>query len=171
MTTVTISDMIEKLMRRCVHETDPRVRLKLATCLGDETRPASMASRAAKYELQLVTKYLVAALRAAPSSEEQLKIAFAIQQLLVLLDDSVKVNDNTNSTNDEAKPQKREMSKWLLDRLIESKVYDSVEPFWSSEFSTKTERFNMKQPPFFNRSESYYVWISQFCRWMIIKAK
>ncbi|MGK3739182.1 MAG: hypothetical protein ACI90V_006029, partial [Bacillariaceae sp.] len=164
-TSVTISEMIEKLMRRCVHETDPRVRLKLATCLGEigaigENRLDDMSlfrskrnesvtmyqwrldqppwqSRAAKYELQLVTKCLVVALKAAPSSGEQIKISFTIQQLLVLLDESVKEEDNTNSTNDQAKPQKREMSKWLLDRLIESKVYDSVEPFWSSEFSTK----------------------------------
>ena len=164
-TSVTISEMIEKLMRRCVHETDPRVRLKLATCLGEigaigENRLDDMSlfrskrnesvsmyqwrldhppwqSRAAKYELQLVTKCLVVALKAAPSSGEQIKISFTIQQLLELLDESVKVDENTNSTNDQAKPQKGEMSKWLLDRLIESKVYDSVEPFWSSEFSTK----------------------------------
>lgn len=34
-TTVTVSNIIEKLMQRCVHETDRRVRLHLATCLGE----------------------------------------------------------------------------------------------------------------------------------------
>ena len=164
-TSVTVSNIIEKLMQRCVKETDQRVRLQLAICLGEigaigEHRLDDMSlfrskgngsmsmyewrldqppwqSRAAKYELQLVTKYLVAALRAAPSQEEQLKIAFTIQQLLMLLDASVRENNNTEPTDQHSNSQKREMSKWLLDRLVEANVYDLVEPFWLSQFSTK----------------------------------
>jgi hypothetical protein len=164
-TSVTVSNIIEKLMQRCVNETDQRVRLQLAICLGEigaigEHRLDDMSlfrskgngsmsmyewrldqppwqSRAAKYELQLVTKYLVAALRAAPSQEEQLKIAFTIQQLLMLLDASVRENNNTEPADQHSNPQKREMSKWLLDRLVEANVYDLVEPFWLSQFSTK----------------------------------
>jgi hypothetical protein len=164
-TSVTVSNIIEKLMQRCVNETDRRVRLQLAICLGEigaigEHRLEDMSlfrskgsgsvsmcewrldqppwqSRAAKYELQLVTKYLVVALRAAPSQEEQLKIAFTIQQLLLLLDASVRGNNNTKPSDQHSNSQKREMSKWLLDRLVEANVYDLVEPFWLSEFSTK----------------------------------
>ena len=163
-TSVTVSNIIEKLMRRCVHESDQEVRLKLATCLGemgaisenrlDDTSlfrsegsgSVSMydwrldqppwQSRAAKYELQLVTKYLVVALKAAPSQEEQLKIAFTIQQLLLLLDDSAR-ETSTLEQDKRSNSQKREMSKWLSDRLVEANVYESVEPFWLSEFSTK----------------------------------
>ena len=163
-TSASVSKIIEILMERCVHETDSSVRLQLATCLGEigaigEHRLDDISvfrsrgkgsrsmyewrldqppwqSRAAKYELQLVTKYLVAALKSAPSQEEQLKIAYTIQQMLLLLDTSVRDGGN-EASNQQSSSQKREMSKWLLDRLVEADVYESVEPFWLSEFSTK----------------------------------
>jgi hypothetical protein len=164
-TSVTVSTIIETLMHRCVHETDQKVRLQLAVCLGEmgavgEHRFDDISlyrskgggslsmyewrldqppwqSRAAKYELQLVTKYLVAALKATPSQGEQLKVAFTIQQLLMLLDASVRENTNTKHRDQQSDSHKREMSKWLLDRLVEADVYESVEPFWLSEFATK----------------------------------
>ena len=169
-TGVSVSNIIEILMQRCAHETDQRVRLQLATCLGEigaigEHRLDDISlfrsqgngstsmyewrldqppwqSRAAKYELQLVTKYLVVALKAAPSHDEQLKIAYTIQQLLQLLDASVREDNSTESANQQSNSKKREMSKWLLDRLVEADAYEAVEPFWSSEFSTKVRALN-----------------------------
>ncbi len=164
-TSATVSNTIEILMQRCVLETDEEVRLELATCLGEigaigEHRLDDMSlfgpqgngsismyewrldqppwqSRATKYELQLVTKYLATALKAASSQEEQLKIGFTIQQLLLLLDASVGENNNAKETNQLPSSKKREMSKWLLDRLVESDVHESVGPFWLSQFHTK----------------------------------
>lgn len=92
-------------------------------------------SRAAKYELQLVTKHLVIALRSAPSSADQHKIAFTIQQLLVLLDRSAR-QDEDGHVEDGA-PNTSAMSKWLRNKLIESNVLEVVEPFWFSEFHEK----------------------------------
>jgi hypothetical protein len=101
-----------------------------------------------------------------------MKIAFSIQQLLVLLDASARAIEK-DPKPDEKKTEKREMSKWLYDRLVDSKVYETIEPFWSSEFSERTEgqQHQRRPPPFFKRSSSYYFWISQFCRWMILNAK
>ena len=163
-----VTGMIEKLTRRCSTEIDPFVRDKLAICLGevgaiseinleDMTLYRSKGDdslalhrwrleqppwqcRAQKYGLILVTKHLVAALRAAPNSAEQMKIAFSIQQLLVLLDASVRATE-TDSKVDEKKTEKREMSKWLYDRLVDSNVYETIEPFWSSEFSERVSCF------------------------------
>ena len=91
------------------------------------TRPP-WHSPVAKYELQLVTKLLVGVLKAAPSSADQHKIAFAIQQLLVLLDETHRGG---------RKSKMAEMSGWLQDHLRKHEVYDVVEPFWLSEFSEK----------------------------------
>jgi hypothetical protein len=94
-------------------------------------------SQAAKYELQLVTKLLVVALKAAPSSADQHKIAFTIQQLLVLLDASGRQDRGTMSDAKATGTKRPEMSNWLAEKLRDSKVYEVVEPFWFSEFGEK----------------------------------
>jgi hypothetical protein len=160
---------LEKLMTRCVHETDTEARVLLASCLGEvgaisEHRLGEIKtsiddgdgsvdaingsytwrlhqppwqSREAKYELQLVTKHLVVALKAAPSSADQHKIAFTIQQLLVLLDSSARLSAEVGVDTAIDRTKGSEMSKWLADKLRASNVYNIIEPFWSSEFSEK----------------------------------
>lgn len=91
-------------------------------------------SQVAKYELRLVTKLLVVSLRAAPTSADQHKIAFTIQQLLILLDNSTR-RDGGGQKGDGS--ERAEMSKWLHDKLCESGVFEIIEPFWLSEFSEK----------------------------------
>ncbi|KAL3944314.1 MAG: hypothetical protein SGBAC_001607 [Bacillariaceae sp.] len=177
----TIVNLMEKLLSRCVQETETKTRILLAQCLGEVgaiselkmgdlkigvaidsesvDSPSSMyqwrldqppwQSRAAKYELQLVTRHLVVALRSAPSSADQHKIAFTIQQLLVLLDRSARQAENGDV--EEGARNTSVMSKWLKSKLVESNVLEVVEPFWFSEFHEK----------------SYYAWLSNFCRWMI----
>lgn len=160
-----VTDMVERLVRRSTIETDPEVVIRLATCLGEigaigEHRLEDVSlfktggdesfslyrwrlerppwqTRATKYELQLVTKHLVTALKAARSSDEQHKIAFSIQQLLVLLDTAGRQNEKEIGANDINTGKKREMSKWLMNQLVDAKVYETVEPFWLSEFKEK----------------------------------
>jgi hypothetical protein len=156
-----ITDIVEKLIRRCANESNHKVRIQLATCLGEIGAIAESClenmilyrsnadvsvtmhrwrlnlppwqTSAQKYELQIVTKYLVLALRASSTSDEQLKVAFAIQQLLVLLDAS---SPDTEADSVETTEEKK-MNPWLYDQLCKANVYDTVEPFWSSQFNEK----------------------------------
>lgn len=166
-----VTEMMEKLLTRCVHEADSHTRILLATCLGevgaigehrlgdlkignsigdDSLDSASGSyrwqldqppwqSQAAKYELQLLTKHLAAAIKAAPSSTDQHKVAFTIQQLLRLLDKSARQSEVGTVTGSD--PNGREISKWLKDKLNEAGVYEVIEPFWSSEFKEKVRSF------------------------------
>jgi hypothetical protein len=173
----TITEIVEVLLARCVRESDPETSILLATCMGEvgaigenrleETKAPGAAgtdngddtfswrlskppwqSRPARYELKLVTKYLVMALKAAPTSGDQHKIAYAIQQLLVLLDISA-----SESTSIQSKPSaasrkgvgtddiavsataRPAMSSWLATKLSDAEVLDVVEPFWFSKFA------------------------------------
>lgn len=90
-------------------------------------------SQQTRYELQLVTRHLVVALKAAPTSSDQHKIAFTIQQLLRQLD---RFMHDTHPKTDELGAEKRQtMSSWLREQLEQAGVYDAIEPFWHSEFS------------------------------------
>jgi hypothetical protein len=160
--------MMERLLARCVAESDDEVRLRLAACLGEvgaisETILGELAigssmgdeaidsptssykwrleqppwrSQEVKYELQLVTRHLVVALKAAPSSTDQHKIAFAIQQLLHLLNSS---GIQSESAGQEAGSTagKETMTKWLKETLEQSGQYDLIEPYFSSDFKEK----------------------------------
>jgi hypothetical protein len=108
-----VTEIVEALLARCVHENNPDVRILLAQCFGEvgaisehrleELKPAvdfasgegvynltkpPWRSRPARYELQLVTTHLVIALKAAATASDQHKIAFTIQELLSNLDNS-----------------------------------------------------------------------------------
>ena len=92
---------------------------------------------AQKYGLKIVTQHLVLALKTSSTSEEQLKIAFAIQQLLVLLDASSPDTEAKSTSNGGAK----KMSPWLYDQLRKANVLESVEPFWSSQFNERVSQY------------------------------
>ncbi|KAG7355473.1 phosphatidylinositol 3- and 4-kinase [Nitzschia inconspicua] len=190
-----ITDLIETLIRRCPIELDRHVRLQIAACLGEigaiaESNLEDMALYRAtgdeyskmyrwrmklppwqtnpqQYELTLVTRHLVLALKAATTADEQVRIAHSIQQLLVLLDNSSRLGKDLSA--DHAK--KQPMSQWLHDQLCRANVFEVVESFWFSEFSVKAENPNLiRQPPFFQNSTTYFSWISSFSRWMIFEA-
>ena len=172
----TVTEMVDILLSRCVRENDEEARILLATCLGEvgaiagnrledakalggggnEAGDDSFSwrlskppwqSRPARYELKLVTKYLVIALKAAPTSGDQHKIAHTIQQLLVLLDNSANESNSAskpagissrnlaNGTVDSMKSSRQEMSSWLVGKLSDAEVLDVVEPFWFSMFA------------------------------------
>ena len=151
----TITELIDTLVARCVHETDAEARSLLAVCFGEvgaigghlleESKPPSgessnetftwrleqppWQSRPARYLLQLITKDIVVALKAAQTSSEQHKIVYTAQQLLVLLDHHA---PGERSAGDSTK--KTAMSSWLESKLSEANVLDIIGPLWDSEF-------------------------------------
>ena len=92
-----------------------------------------------KYELYMVTTLLVSALQAAPTSTDQHKIAFTVQQLLHKLNHACQQQgDNLLGTGKTEKS--KTMSTWLKDKLQDSKVFDTLEPYFHSEFKEKVSR-------------------------------
>jgi len=147
----SVTDLLEMLLDRCVHETNKEVRALVGSCLGEigavgahllqdrasqskeepHRRQPPWHSRADRHQLYLVTDPLVAALKSATSSVDQHKIGYSMQQLLALLDRSAIEGGSQPETIHEGKPS---MSKWLTAKLSEAGVIDVVEPFWSTEF-------------------------------------
>ena len=159
--------MMERLLSRCVSESDTEIKLRLAACLGEvgaicETLLGELQigssigddaidsplspyrwrleqppwqSQSVKYELVLVTRHLAAALKAAPSSTDQHKVAFAIQQLLFLLNSWAQQGDGRS---DPASGDGKEtMTKWLKDQLEQSGEYELIEPYFGADFKEK----------------------------------
>jgi hypothetical protein len=173
-----ITHFIEVLLARCAKESDQETRTLLASCLGEvgainsncfddiQTHFGSHArhttdppwhSAPHRFQLQLVTTYLVAALKAAPETNDQHKIAFAIQQLLALLNDAGEEGLLSTSYGDSPRQgcppkskistlpnddtlQKPKMNESLICRLTEAQVLDVVEPFWVSDFHEVSPR-------------------------------
>lgn len=84
------------------------------------------------YGFKLV-EHLVVALRAAPTSAEQHKIAFPIQELLQLLNNVAEdsLAETINVVDNQNRPP---MCSWLREKLESAGVIESVEPFWHSDF-------------------------------------
>ena len=149
-----MTEFVEGLLSRCVNETDAEVRDLLASCIGevgaisihyleerdsssqkcDARKRAPWHSRADRYGLQLVTNELVAALKAAPSANDQHKIAFSIQQILVLLDRAATEGEATSTKSLSKSEEKHAMTEWLRSNLFDAGVLEVVEPFWTTEF-------------------------------------
>lgn len=168
-----ITDFVHSLLSRCIKEQDLSARILLATCFGEvgainanlfeETKPSNdnyyrtvppWHSTPYKYGLQMVTGHLVTALKSAPSSNDQFKIAFSIQQLLALLNEAAKagllLSSNTDlvqnnvpseiserrlsSNSNHVDSNKTRMDDSLIRILVNARAYDVVEPFWFSEF-------------------------------------
>lgn len=108
-------------------------------------------SQIVRYELQLVTNQLSVALKASPTAMDQHKISFAIQELLILLnefanqnstDGGNKIDDKENGSEDDEetlselakKEKKKEMNPWLISQLERASVLELVEPFWSTKY-------------------------------------
>jgi hypothetical protein len=175
---------LDVLLSRCVLESDPEARVLLATCFGEvgaigahrleeakasSSGPSGYGRRSSdppwhsaphRYELQLITSHLVVALKAAPTSSDQHKIAFTIQQVLALLNEAGKegllsnssgLAENSSRTKTPSMPpesrsgpgsnhragdnaSKPAMEHSLVRKLVDARVLDVVEPFWFSEF-------------------------------------
>jgi hypothetical protein len=159
--------MMERLLSRCVSESDVEIRLRLAACLGevgaiseillgelqigssmgDEAIDSPLStyrwrleqppwqSQSVKYELLLVTRHLAAALKAAPSATDQHKVAFAIQQLLFLLNSWARQSEG--QLDPASADGKESMAKWLKDQLEQSGEYELIEPYFGADFKEK----------------------------------
>lgn len=94
--------------------------------------------RKEEYGLKLISKHLVVALQGAPNTDAQHKIAYAIQQLLVLLNKISQANDDIIlcPKNQDTDTTKRgvEMCQELKDKLEKTGVLQTIEPYWTSEF-------------------------------------
>jgi len=124
-------------------------------------------SSVSEYALRLLTKRLVVALKVATNSSEQHYAAYTIQQILVIVNDTCQREEKENSSKQEGK-----MSPWLNKQLKSANVLDVIEPYWESKFNEKSKTMASKttQPPFFHQSLNYHIWISRWCRYMILRA-
>ena len=184
----TITDLMQCLLSRCVHEDEETPRQLLATALGEIgpigedrlngsiiTRKESSSNdshvwrlksppwqtHASLYGLHLVTKNLVTALRAATTSTDQHKVGYAIQQVLALLYQSPTTTEGPKELK-----KRGPMPTWMAEKLDKANVKDVVAPFWQTEFQMKEATNNLK-PPFLEASPTYLSWISHWCRYMV----
>ena len=193
--------LVEVLLGRCVKENDTETRELLAVCLGEvgaidsnrltgpQVQDAGSVvehqawirsnppwhSTKTRYELQLVTKHLVACLRAAPSSTDLNKIALCIQELLEMLNNASTDEDHKSAPIskgrwNETETDAKKMKPWLVEKLEQANVFSTVEPFWNSEFKEKAHQ-SVSQPPFFVKSKTYFEWLSTWSKFMINNAQ
>ena len=131
--------------------------------------------------LHLVTHQLVMSLKGAKDNMGQHKVAFTIQELLKLLDESA-AKLYASSQPQQAKSleghassgggpcrQRGEMGAWLSGKLVEAGVKEVLEPYWKTQYRQK-ELLTPRSPPFFVESKSYFGWLRDWCRYMIARA-
>jgi len=168
-----VSALMQTLLNRFILEQDAECRISLATLAGEigaidpnrlqlsdspdesdasagETQMISWRlsqppwkTEMHQYGLQLVTTHLVRALKSSPTTQDQHKIAFAIQECLSLLDSSALVVGQTDADFDrvatttednKASNNRDNMSLWLHDALEKAGVLEIVEPFWKTSY-------------------------------------
>ena len=106
------------------------------------------------YQLRLVTGHLVSGLKSAPTTLDQHKISFAIQELLKILDTGLGGRNQ------------KEMAPQLKERLQEADVINIVEPFWSTNYK-QVDTIAPRLPPYFSKSTTFFSWLSSFCRYLV----
>jgi FAT domain len=209
----TVTEVVETILARSILESDHIARVSLAECIGEvgaidanlldeevsitttgtdmsvdlvtwRTSNPPWRSGRLRYEVKLVTTHLVHGLKAAPTSSDQNKIAFCIQQLLVLLDNSVRQAETSDSvrraeaterTHQNVQvlpnsPDRGVMSDWLRTQLTDAGVVEIVEPYWVSEFHEVEGSSHTKVPPYFQKSSTFFSWMSNWCRHMISRS-
>jgi hypothetical protein len=161
-----VPEIIDRLLKRCIVETDSEVRGLLASCIGEigaigpnkladldadwgaSLGQASVRGKTKPWEsdespgFEIVCTHLVAALKAAPSAIDQHKIAFAIQQLMAILNLEMDSDSPKNSTETldyknamaASGANRPPMNAALAQKLCDKGVYDVVEPYYLSEF-------------------------------------
>ena len=126
---------------------------------SDEWRLANppWQTKVTEYQLRLVTKHFVSGLKSAPSTLDQHKVSFGIQELLKILHKEMGGVDEC------------EMVPSLKEKLDEADVSNIVEPFWSTNYM-QADTTALKPPPFFKKSNSYFTWLSQFSKYMLTRS-
>lgn len=168
-----VSFLVQTLLHRFVLEQDAECRISLATLAGeigaidpntlqlnDTTHESSAVASDSEiiswnlsqppwkadlrqYSLQLITSCLVPALKSSPTTQDQHKVAFAIQECLTFLD-SFETNAGEGNVNFEggavcpndikASTNRGNMSTWIRIALSKAGVLEVVEPFWSTSY-------------------------------------
>lgn len=152
------------MLKRCVDESDHEVRLLLGDCFGEigaigpnkladlnfDWKPPSQASAKSMKPWEashtpgfhIVKIHLVNALKAARSTIDQHKIAFAIQQILAILNIEMTDSSTGNKANPDykaamtaKKASRHPMNSVLSKKLNDEKLFEVVEPFYHSEFA------------------------------------
>lgn len=179
-----VTFLMHSLLLRCAHEQDPECRIALALCLGEvgaidpnllggdidsgshsdqicdnheawRLSQPPWKSQIHRYELALVTKHLVVALKAAPTTQDQHKIAFAIQEVLASLESHAKFNassmDNSDDDDDDSDQHsplgksEKKLSMWLKNQLQQAGVLEVIEPFSVTNY--KHQNIVSSKPP------------------------
>jgi hypothetical protein len=130
------------------------------SCLGEISRSWRLAqppwkSRPARYEMQLVTKHLVGALKAAPDSTDFDRIAFTIQQLLGNLDMDAKQGSDKlgkairidRAAENVSSHERGPMSEWLKEQLRNADVLEMMEPFWATRYKDASSKMTTEKTP------------------------
>ena len=76
------------------------------------------------------------------------------------------LRSNKSSALNECNGDGREMSHWLREQLESSGVLSIIEPYWKSLYK-QNEASKSKMPPFFSGAKTYYIWLSDWGRFMI----
>jgi serine/threonine-protein kinase ATR len=76
------------------------------------------------------------------------------------------MRSNESSALNENDGDGREMSHWLREQLESSGVLSIIEPYWKSLYK-QNEASKSKMPPFFSGAKTYYIWLSDWGRFMI----
>uniref|UniRef100_A0A7S4J226 non-specific serine/threonine protein kinase n=1 Tax=Odontella aurita TaxID=265563 RepID=A0A7S4J226_9STRA len=132
-------------------------------------------SQVMRYELRCVL-FLVVALKAAPTTLDQHKVAYTIQEILALLNASANRSSTASAVNENSErgksrvSRKGKMSPWLTNQLTEAGVLEVVEPFWNTSYH-QSDKASPRKPPFFRKCTTYTSWLSQWCRFMIFRSK
>jgi hypothetical protein len=168
-----LSLLVQTILNRFVLEQDTDCRISLATLAGEigaidpnalQINDTTHESRAVasdseiiswnlsqppwkadlrQYCLQLITSYLVPALKSSPTTQDQHKVAFAIQECLTFLDSFEVIASEDNAIfergafcpNDiKAATNRGNMSTWIRTALNKAGVLEVVEPFWSTSY-------------------------------------
>ena len=195
-----ITKLLMRLLSKCVDESDRDIRDAIARCLGEigaidtnrlgkeitasqfhtendsddwRLNQPPWKSNVTRYQLRLVTRHLVSGLKSAATIIDQHKLSFGIQELLKQIDASYNLGmpggGASSSSEDKPEQKQREMSSWLKEKLDEADVRCIVEPFWTSIYQQQ-DLSAEKQPPYFVKSNSYFRWLSSFCRFLVTRS-
>ncbi len=176
------SSLLKALFARCANETDSAARKMLPICLGEigavdpnyfvsDSLQSNISANASdmhqewrldnppwkvdeqSYMMKLITNHLVASLKAASSTQEQTKVAFAIQEMIVALEEHSKehsfndelstdfnfVLDNSREETSECgtiqrKSKSKKLGSWLKNKLKDAGVLEVIEPFAATNY-------------------------------------
>lgn len=183
-----VSSLMQTLLSMTSTESDNRVITALATCIGslgaiDPSRISIVKTSNqltatsqllytppwdTTYEMVIIDildTYLIPSLSADAFTQD--RTGFAIQSLLQDLVMHFKSNDMIQSSANQSKESITSMPKEVKSFLEDKKVFQMVEPFWSSKYQYNSP--DLVQPTIYRKGMSCRKWISDWLTWLISK--